>query len=68
MAIIPLAPAESSLRSAAVDAGSAGVARLARDRFSCSVSLNQVVGWNLPAGESVKISEPFEVTPTECSN
>jgi 16S rRNA G966 N2-methylase RsmD len=26
------------------------------------------VGWNRPAGDSVKISQPFGVTPTECSN
>ena len=68
MAVIPLATAEFVLRSAAVGAGPAGAARLARGGCIRPAMLDQAVGWNLPAGESVKISQPFEVTPTECSN
>lgn len=68
MAIIPLSPAESILRSADVGTGPAGGSRLAHGGCVRPAMLGQAVGWNLPTGESVKISQPFEVTPTECSN
>ena len=46
----------------------AGVPKLARGGCARPATPDQAVGWNLPAGESVKTSQPSEVTPTECSN